>query len=171
MTTRFAIIDPAAGISGDMLLGALIDAGVPARQVIDLPARLGYPDLPVTVSRVRRCGVMSTRVTVGELHDQRHQQPDGPAAHGPHHHPHAIAERLRRAAISESIRERAITAFQLLTRAEADVHGTTPDDVVLHEVGAADALVDIVGALEGFAFLGIEQVSVLPVAVGSGWVT
>jgi uncharacterized protein (TIGR00299 family) protein len=171
MATPFAIIDPAAGISGDMLLGALVDAGVPAALLEELPARLGYPDLGVRVSRVRRCGVMATRVTVGGLDDHRHQEHNGAPTHaGPHHHPPAILERIAGAPLSAAVRERAAAAFQLLTSVEAGVHGTTPESVVLHEVGAADAVVDIVGALVGFEFLGIDRISLLPVALGNGWV-
>jgi uncharacterized protein (TIGR00299 family) protein len=170
MTTRFAIIDPAAGISGDMLLGALVDVGVPAKLFESLPSRLGYHDLSVQVSRVRRCGVMSTRVEVGPGADQQHQHLEQPHGAHHHHHPQAVVERIRRAQLSDRVKERAIAAFQLLTQAEADVHGTTPDSVVLHEVGAADAVVDIVGAFEGFEHLAVAQVCVLPVAVGSGWV-
>jgi pyridinium-3,5-bisthiocarboxylic acid mononucleotide nickel chelatase len=172
MATRFAIIDPAAGISGDMLLGALVDAGVPAALIEEIPARLGFPDLGVVVSRVPRCGVMATRVSVGTADDHRHQHDHhrGTHSHGPHHHPAAILERIARAPLSDQVRQRAAAAFQLLTAAEADVHGTTPESVVLHEVGAADAIVDIVGALVGFEFLGIDRISVLPVALGNGWV-
>lgn len=171
MSTRFAIIDPAAGISGDMLLGALLDLGAPQDLLASLPARLGFTDATITVSRVQRCGMVATRaeVRVGSGHeDRQHLHRDH--AHGDHHHPDDILQRLQRAAISEPVRRKAIEAFRLLCAAEGDVHGVPADSVVLHEVGAADAVIDIVGALEGFELLGIDQVAVLPVALGDGWV-
>lgn len=168
MTTRFAIIDPAAGISGDMLLGALVDAGVPAQLFESLPARLGYANLPIRVSRESRCGVMATRVAVGHAPDEQHQHLEHHA--GEHHHPRDIVARITRSDLSQRVKDGAFAAFQLLTQAEADVHGMTPDSVVLHEVGAADAVIDIVGAFAGFEQLGIDRISVLPVAVGNGWV-
>jgi uncharacterized protein (TIGR00299 family) protein len=183
---RFAILDPTAGISGDMLLGALVSAGAPADRLRDLPARLGFPDVSVEVETVDRCGVQATKVNV-TLPGGAREEPSPPVPdhththdHGHHHsHNHAgtphrhigeLISLVQRAALSPWTRERALQAFRLLGEAEGRVHGVPADQVALHEVGAADAIVDIVGALEGFECLGVSRVYNWPVAVGSGWV-
>lgn len=171
----FAILDPAAGISGDMLLGALVGAGAPREWIEGLPARLGIPEVTIRVEEVERASLWCTKVTVclpggavegpGEAH----------AHHAPHHshgHRHVgeLIEMVRRAPLSDWVRERAVRAFQLLGQAEGRVHGMAAHDVPLHEVGAYDALVDIVGGVEGFERLGITEVYTRPVALGDGWV-
>src|SRR4029077_15156939 len=169
---RFAILDPAAGISGDMLLGALVAAGAPAEWLKGLPARLGVPEVCVRIESVDRCGVRAIKVNVAlpggaeelpaeELH-HHHHHPDHPAPSRGHHGPHRpVGDLIRageRAPLSDWVRERAVRAFRLLGEAEGRVHGVAPEAVALHEVGAADALIDIVGAIEGFEQLGITRI-------------
>ncbi len=167
-----AILDPSAGISGDMLLGALVDAGAPQTWLEGLPARLGIADARVTVSRVTRAAISATnvRVLVGNGHpDDAHLHLD---AHG-HAHGHHVADlvaRVQSAPLSDWVRVRAVRAIELLAEAEARVHGTTAAEVHLHEVGAIDAVIDIIGAIEGFEQLGVKDVYHFPVALGSGWV-
>jgi len=173
---KFAIIDPAAGISGDMLLAALIDAGAPGDWLVGLPARIGLPDVSVTIEPTVRCGIRALFVKVHaadgsvEVPGQLHVH-DGTAQHGSHRHIASLIAQIERARISARTRELAIRAFGLLAEAEGRVHGVPPERVALHEVGASDALVDIVGGIEGFEQLGIDQVYALPVALGSGWVS
>jgi pyridinium-3,5-bisthiocarboxylic acid mononucleotide nickel chelatase len=189
---RFAILDPAAGISGDMLLGALVAAGAPVRWLQELPTRLGAPEVSIRVEPVDRCGVRATKVSVvlpggaeehpAEVlphhhHDHHHTQPQEAAGHahahghdGPHRHIGDLIATVERAPLSAWVRERAVRAFRLLGEAEGRVHGVAPEAVALHEVGALDALVDIVGAIEGFEQLGITRIYTRPVAAGSGWV-
>jgi hypothetical protein len=183
---RFAIIDPVAGISGDMLLGALLSAGAGEEWLRALPARLGFPEVTVEVERVDRGGISCRKVNVRlpggrmELPTESHAHP-----HGPHSHDHDLVEHdrhgphtrigeligvLERAPLSDWVRERAVRAFRLLGEAEGKVHGVPAESVALHEVGAVDALVDIVGAVEGFEQLGITSIYNRPVAVGAGWV-
>jgi len=155
---RIAILDPAAGISGDMTLGALLALGLPAEWLEALPARLGIADVRVTVRDVRRASITCKQVEFAI--------PEQP--HGRH-----VGELLRlveRAPISDWVKERAIRVFRLVGEAEGRVHGVAPEKVHLHEVGAVDAVLDIVGAIEGFERLGVEAVYHLPVAVGRGWV-
>jgi len=155
---RIAILDPAAGISGDMTLGALLALGLPAEWLEELPARLGIADVRVTVRDVRRSSITCKQVEFAI--------PEQP--HGRH-----VGELLRlveRAPISDWVKERAIRVFRLVGEAEGRVHGVAPEKVHLHEVGAVDAVLDIVGAIEGFERLGVEAVHHLPVAVGRGWV-
>jgi pyridinium-3,5-bisthiocarboxylic acid mononucleotide nickel chelatase len=183
---RFAILDPAAGISGDMLLGALVGAGAPPQWLQELPARLGFSEVQVAIDKVDRCGIAATKVHVilpGGREEHPSQELDGhglnpvypPAENGDHHHsPHRrigeLIEIVNRAPISSWVRQRAVQAFSLLGEAEGRVHGCPSDEVSLHEVGAADAVVDIVGAIEGFEQLGITTIYNRPVALGSGWV-
>ena len=163
-----------------MLLGALVAAGAPADWLRGLPDRLGL-DVRVHVEAVDRCGLRATRVDV-TLADGSHEAPSE-LIHQPHTHPHShdhhhaphrhvgeLVEIIQRAPLSDWVRERAVRAFRLLGEAEGRIHGVAGDDVALHEVGAMDALVDVVGGIEGFEQLGIDRIHHRPVAVGNGWV-
>lgn len=190
-----AIIDPAAGISGDMLLGALIGAGASPAWLQGLPGRLGFPEVRIAIEQVDRSGVNATKVTVtlpgGEIeapaelvhshqHETSHAHHHGPAHHqteddrlhhhGPHRHVGELIGIVERAGLSPWVRERAVRAFQLLGEAEGKIHGLPADKVPLHEVGAVDALIDIVGAIEGFERIDAQEVYHRPLALGSGWV-
>jgi uncharacterized protein (TIGR00299 family) protein len=157
---RIAIFDPAAGISGDMTLGALLALGVPATWLEELPGRLGVGNVRVTIRDARRSGITCKQVEFAI--------PEGPEAHG--RHVGELIKLVQRAPVSDWVKERATRAFQLVGEAEGRVHGVAPEKVHLHEVGAVDAVLDIVGAIEGFERLGVEHVYHLPVAVGNGWV-
>ncbi len=155
---RIAILDPAAGISGDMTLGALLSLGLPASWLEELPVRLGVGDVRVTVRDVPRAGVTCKQVEF-EIPAQPHGR-----------HVGELVRLVERAPVSDWVKERAVRAFQLVGEAEGRVHGVAPDKVHLHEVGAVDAVLDIVGAIEGFERLGTQGVYHFPVAVGKGWV-
>ena len=157
---RIAILDPAAGISGDMTLGALIDSGLDASWIETLPARVGFPAVRANVRSVQRCGVHAMKVDflIEVAHtDHGRLVPE-------------LIEIVGRADVSERVKQGATKAFELLGRAEGRVHGVSSDKVHLHEVGAIDAVLDVVGALEGFERLGVDAVFNFPVAVGRGWV-
>jgi len=155
---RIAILDPAAGISGDMTLGALLSLGVPTSWLEELPARLGVGDVGVTVRDVRRSGI-----TCKQIDFKIPEQPHG-------RHVGELIELVERAPVSDWVKERAVRAFRLVGEAEGRVHGVAAEKVHLHEVGAVDAVLDIVGGIEGFEKLGVEAIYNLPVAVGNGWV-
>jgi uncharacterized protein (TIGR00299 family) protein len=141
-----------------MILGALLSAGLDASWLEGLPPRLGLEGVTVTVRDTKRAGVSCVQVEFGIA----------PQPHGRH-----VGELIRLvqgAPLSDSVRERAVTAFRLIGEAEGRVHGVAAEQVHLHEVGALDAVLDIVGAIEGFEQLGVEAVYHLPVAVGRGWV-
>ncbi len=158
---RIAIIDPAAGISGDMTLGALIDLGLEMSWLESLPGRVGFPSVGVSSHQVTRSGVRATKVEF----DIRAAETGG---HG--RHVAELIDIVRKADVSPHVRAKATRAFELLGEAEGRVHGVEPERVHLHEVGAVDAVLDIVGAAEGFERLGVDAVYNLPVAVGDGWV-
>src|SRR5213596_3372817 len=155
---RIAILDPAAGISGDMTLGALLSLGVPPAWLEALPGRLGFAGVGVVIRDAIRGGVNCKQVefTIPE-------QPHG-------RHVGELVGLVERTPVSDAVKERAVRAFRLIGEAEGRVHSLPPEDVHLHEVGAVDAVLDIVGAMEGFERLGVEAVYNLPVAVGHGWV-
>ena len=155
---RIAILDPAAGISGDMTLGALLSLGVPVSWLEELPKRLGLDGVAVTVRDVRRAGIMCKQVEFA-IPDQPHGR-----------HVGALVRLVEHAPVSDWVKQRAVRAFQLVGEAEGRVHAMAPEKVHLHEVGAVDAVLDIVGGIEGFEKLGVEAVYHLPVAVGQGWV-
>ncbi len=168
-----------------MVLGALLGAGAKETWLRALPARLGVPEVAVEIDRVSRGGLNCLKVNV-RLPGGRFEPPAEPHSHphdhhgnhdslhdshhGPHRHVGELIAAVERAPLSEWVRERAVRAFQLLAEAEGRVHGVPTDQVALHEVGALDALVDIVGAIEGFEQLGITRIYHRPVAIGSGWI-
>jgi len=181
---RFAILDPVAGASGDMLLGALVAAGAEPDWLRALPGRLGFPGVQIDIGQVDRCGVLATKVDIRlpdgtqelpsrplgdheEHHDDGHHEPHD---HGPHRHIGELIELIERADLSTPVRERAVRAFRLLGEAEGQIHGLSADEVPLHEVGAVDALIDVVGSIEGVERLGITRIYNRPVALGNGWV-
>ncbi|HTR20652.1 MAG TPA: nickel pincer cofactor biosynthesis protein LarC [Gemmatimonadales bacterium] len=154
---RIAIIDPAAGISGDMTLGALLAVGARNDWLESLPGRLGLGGVTVSIRNVRRCGV--------ECRQVEFRIPEQP--HG--RHVGELVRLVEGAPLSDWVKQRAVRAFQLLGAAEGQVHGVAPERVHLHEVGAVDAVLDIVGAIEGFEQVGVTQIYHRPVAVGNGW--
>jgi pyridinium-3,5-bisthiocarboxylic acid mononucleotide nickel chelatase len=155
---RIAYFDCFSGVSGDMTLGALVSAGWDRAELATLPGRLGLEGVSVTVSDARRGPFAATRVEVGV-----------PGAQ-PHRHLHHIEAMLGRAEITASVRAAALRVFTRLAEAEAEVHGSTPAKVHFHEVGAADALVDIVGAIEGLERLGVDEVYASTLRLGRGMV-
>ena len=187
-----AILDPAAGVSGDMLLGALISAGAPREWLQGLPRRLGLDGVTVEIEDVLRASLRAIKVTVrapdgrteepadveaenGHLHPSHGHTHHGHHAghshgHAPHRHVSELLDILDRAEISPRTHARARRTLELLAEAEGLVHGMAPERVALHEVGALDALVDMVGVIEGFEQLNIEDVYTMPLALGNGWV-
>lgn len=149
--SRTIWIDASAGASGDMLLGALVGAGVPLELLQAAVDDVAPEPVTLRVEDVARNGLAATRVHVE-------------AAESHHHR----TWRDVRAMLGGHDRARAV--FERLAVAEAAVHGTEPDDVHFHEVGALDAIADVVGAAAGLDHLAADSVVVSPVAVGSGTV-
>jgi hypothetical protein len=153
---RIAYFDCFSGISGDMTLAALVSAGWPAEELRALPARLGLQGVTVDVVETKRGPFVATQVNVEVAERQ------------PHRHLEGIAKIINAAALDATVRDRALQVFTRLAEAEAEVHGSTVERVHFHEVGAADALVDVVGALEGLRALGVEEVYASPLRLGRG---
>ena len=167
----------AAGVAGDMLLGALVDAGADRDAVADALAGLGVDGYALTFERVQRGGVTATwaNVVVHDVHDDHHHH-DGrhDDRHGAGSHPHRPAREvfalLDAADLPERVRRRATAAYRALAEVEGEIHGIDPDDVELHEVGALDAIVDVVGTCAALESLDVDHVVCAPIAVGVGTV-
>jgi len=153
---RIAYFDCFSGASGDMCLAALVSAGWPADALIALPARLKLQGVTVTVGEARRGPFVATRVEV---------QAEG---RQPHRHLRHVAAMIEAAELDAGVKAQALTVFERLADAEAEVHGSTREQVHFHEVGAVDALVDVVGTLEGLRSLGVAEVYASPLRLGRG---
>ena len=153
-----AYFDCFSGISGDMTLGALIDLGVPPAWLKESIATLPLSGFDIEVSDVVYNGIRAKRVNV--------------SAHEHHHHRHYadIRDLIARSPLAEPVRRMALSIFSRLAEAEAGVHGCRPEEVHFHEVGAVDAIVDVVGAALGLHHLGITAAVGSPVPTGRGFV-
>ncbi|HEX4424111.1 MAG TPA: nickel pincer cofactor biosynthesis protein LarC [Terriglobales bacterium] len=188
---RIAYLDCFSGISGDMFLGALVDAGVPARLLEDTVAALNI-GARLEISKVTRSGITATKVNVlasdalAEVVTHEHSQHTHDHDHGhPHTHSHdekhshshehtrvlkEIREIIFKAAIGANAKTTAIAIFEALGAAEAKIHNMDIDKVHFHEVGAVDALVDIVCTAVGAEALGVDEMVCSSLNVGGGTV-
>ncbi len=153
-----AILEPFSGIAGDMTLAALVDLGLDQGWLRALPARLGLEGVTVRLERVRRAGIECAKVDFSIP-----AQPHG-------RHLQHIREIVRRSDAPEDVKERANEAFTAIATAEASIHGSSVDHVHLHEVGAVDAILDVVGSIWGFAQLGVSEIYCGPISTGDGTV-
>jgi uncharacterized protein (TIGR00299 family) protein len=176
-----------SGISGDMTLGALLDAGLPLDALKQAFGSLALPGVHVHADRVLRAGVSATKFTV-HAHQPSRVTPAsaGQAAKADHHHDHShhdhdhehgahrslpeIFELIDRSALSPAGRDRAKAMFQRLAEAEAAIHQMPVDQVHLHEVGALDSILDVVGTVFALDWVGADRVVCSPLNVGGGMV-
>ena len=189
--TRLLYLDLFSGVSGDMLLGACLDAGVPLDAVRAALGSLGLDDYDVSVTRVLRAGVSATRwvlderIPAGAVPSQErelvhgheigpaHGAADGPRhEHGgaPHRHVAGIERLIARSALAPASRDRAIALVRRLAAIEAEIHQMAIEDVHLHEVGALDSIVDIVGGVFALEWFGADRIVASPMNLGSGTV-
>ncbi len=161
-------LDTFSGIAGNMFLGALLDAGLSRRELTEDLAGLGVPHRLV-VSKVKRGPLAARYVRVEVPGAARHSQHHDP--HDPKHHGRSWRE-IRRvlvaARLRPPVRERALAIFASLAEAEGRVHGVAAERVHFHEVGAVDAIVDVVGAAAALDRLGVTRVTATPPALGHG---
>ncbi len=149
-------VDASAGASGDMLLGALIDAGVPVEVVSAAVDAVAPEPIRLTPEPVLRNRFRATLCQVDIPESTTHRTWRD------------VSELLDQAPLAEAVRARAHATFERLAAAEAAAHGGSPEDVHFHEVGALDAIADVVGVCAGLVHLGLDALVVSPVAVGSG---
>jgi uncharacterized protein (TIGR00299 family) protein len=152
-----AYFDCFSGISGDMTLGALVDAGVSIDALRSELSKLNLPGYRITAEKVTRSGIAATKVNVNL--DEKKQ---------PVRHLSDIRTIIESSLLSQAVKQKSIRIFVRLAEAEAKVHGTTPDKIHFHEVGAIDAIVDIVGSIIGLELLDISEAVCSPINLGSG---
>ncbi|MEX2316687.1 MAG: nickel pincer cofactor biosynthesis protein LarC [Pirellulales bacterium] len=155
---RIAYLDCASGISGDMTLAALVDAGAELAAIQAGIDSLGLPSCRLVAREVKKCGFRATQITVE--HEPEHA----------HRHLHHITAMIDGGSLAPRQRELAKRIFHKLAEAEAKVHGSTVEKVHFHEVGAVDSIADVVGSAIGFDLLGIERVVCSAVPTGHGYV-
>lgn len=162
-----------AGVSGDMVIGALIDLGVDFQELRQALYGLDLGDYTITATPTERCQIRAIKFDVHLNHTHDHHK----HSHHEHlheHHEHRglreIQTLIKGSKLSQRVKEQSLAIFQRLAEAEGRVHGLAPEEVHFHEVGAVDAIVDIVGACIGFEMLGIDQFICSPLRVGYGQV-
>ncbi|NVL91789.1 MAG: nickel pincer cofactor biosynthesis protein LarC [Desulfobacterales bacterium] len=158
---KVAYFDCFAGASGDMILGSLLDAGLDVERLKKEMGKLHLTHYDLGAKKVSKKGMGGTQavVTVDEDYHSHH-----------HHDLHHIKEIIEESDLERAVKQRGIEIFTRLAEAEAKVHRTTMEHVHFHEVGAMDAIIDVMGAVAGFAALGIEKVYCSPLHVGTGTV-
>ncbi|HEU5423516.1 MAG TPA: nickel pincer cofactor biosynthesis protein LarC [Nitrolancea sp.] len=154
-----AYFDPFSGASGDMILGALVDAGLALDDLLGMLAGLDLSGYELAAERVTQHGVSGTRVSVRVAGEQQARSWRD------------IRALIERAALPDPVRQHALAVFAALAEAEGRVHGVPADAVHFHEVGAVDSIVDVVGAAAGLQLLGVEAVYCGPLSLGSGFVS
>ncbi|HEB69044.1 MAG TPA: nickel pincer cofactor biosynthesis protein LarC [Desulfobulbus sp.] len=154
---KTAYLDCFSGISGNMLLGALLQAGLEEDDLRRTLAALPVSGVRLEIKKVSARGLAALQVRVHVDQDQ------------PHRHLRDIKELLQASTLADPVKQRSLAVFTRLAEAEAVVHGTTPDAVHFHEVGAVDALVDVVGVVAGFHQLQIDTIFCSPLPMSGGW--
>ncbi len=156
---RIAYFDCFAGASGDMILGALVDAGLDPDALKAQLAKLNLTHYDLQVQAVLKKGIGGSQVLVAVDQDHHH-----------HHQRHLsdIREIIEKSDLKPSVQQKSIQIFTRLAEAEAKVHRTKIENIHFHEVGAVDAIIDVVGAVSGLQLLKIEAVFCSPLHVGTG---
>jgi uncharacterized protein (TIGR00299 family) protein len=154
---RIAYFDPFSGASGDMILGALVDAGLRLPDLTTELSKLEIGGYSIRAERVGQHGIHGTRVTVDVTEDVHSRTWSD------------IRQLIEGSSLDAPIKSGALQIFERLAIAEAKVHNTTPDDVHFHEVGGVDAIVDICGACIGLTSMGIDAVMCGPLQLGHGF--
>ena len=172
---RLAYFDCPSGAAGDMILGALVDAGLGWEDLRADLERLALPGYALERREVMKGAFRATKVEVHVAEPGHHGSHEAPAhGHAPHQ-PHrtlpVIRELIARSTLPDSVKASAIRIFARLAEAEGRVHAASPDTVPFHDVGAVDAIVDIVGACIGLHRLGIDAVHCSALPIGGGMVS
>jgi uncharacterized protein (TIGR00299 family) protein len=153
-----AILDPFSGIAGDMTLGALVACGLDPEWLRTLPARLGLDGVRVEISDVQRAGLACVKVDF-DIPPQPHGR-----------HVGTIRKIIAASLAPDAVRAKADSAFMAIATVEGAMHGVPVEKVHLHEVGAVDAILDVLGSIWGLSLLGVTAVYVGPIALGDGTV-
>ncbi len=172
--SKIAYLQCPTGIAGDMFLGALVSAGVPLDFLIENLSQLNLTDeYQLREEKVVKNGQSATKVHVDLTHHSHHHHSNEHSHQHSHHHNRHLPEikqLIEQTNLPLKVKENSIAIFEKLAIAEASVHGTTKDQVHFHEVGATDALVDIVGTCIGLDYLQVEKLYCSPLPTGGGTV-
>src|SRR5918997_471410 len=155
---RTLYFDCFAGASGDMILGALVGVGVDPRSLTEKLSALNVSGYEINFETVDRSGISATHARVHTAHEHTHR------------HLGDILKIIYESDLSDQVKDRAARVFSRLAEAEARIHNVPVERIHFHEVGALDAILDVVGACIGFELLGIERLSCSELHVGSGMV-
>ena len=167
---KIVYFDCFSGISGDMILGAFVDAGLDINFLQEQLAQLHLHGYEISAEKIKRAGISGTKVHVIITHKATH-------SHATHHHHSThlnlsgIKTIIENSNLHQDIKRDSIRIFQRLAEVEAKVHNTSPEKVHFHEVGAIDSIVDIVGAVIAIKHLGIEKIYFSPIPTGYGYTT
>lgn len=156
---KIVYFDCFAGASGDMILGSLLDAGLGLEQLRGELAKLHLTHFDVQVQKVEKRGIGGSQALVHIDQDHHHHH---------HRHLHHIREIIETSDLEATIKRRSVEIFTRLAEAEAKVHRTSVDHIHFHEVGAMDAIIDVVGSVAGLSALGVERIYCSPLHVGTG---
>ncbi|MEG6523218.1 nickel pincer cofactor biosynthesis protein LarC [Desulfotomaculum sp. 1211_IL3151] len=146
-----------SGISGDMIIGALLDAGLPFRELEEELAKLNLANFQIKSEKVIKKGITATKFSVVTDEQQ------------PHRHIGDIHKIIQESSLEEPIQGTVMKIFNRLAEAEGKIHGVSPEKIHFHEVGAVDAIVDIVGAVVSLHKMNITKITASPLNVGGGW--
>ena len=166
---KILYFDCFAGAAGDMILGALLDAGLPFEALRAALGSLAVEGYDLAADRVLKAGLTATKFRVLEHEGVPAGSTRGPSGHA-HYHLSDIRGAIERSALSTAGKARASRMFTRLAEAEAAIHGTTLERVHLHEVGALDSIIDIVGAVFALEWFGADRIVVSPMNTGNGMV-
>ncbi len=155
---KIAYLDCFSGVSGDMFLGALLDAGLPMEELERALATMPLGGYRLEAAKVSRCGLSGSHFRV-HVEQKSHHRDLGD-----------IRGIITSSGLNPDIKARSLEMFERLARVEAAAHGTDPEKVLFHEVGAVDSIIDIVGSVFAFQFMGIDSLHVSPLPLGSGFV-
>jgi hypothetical protein len=158
LAVPIAILDPFSGISGDMTLGSLVDVGLDPAWLRALPGRVGLDDVEVIITSVKKADIACKKVDF-----LISKQPHG-------RHLNEIRAIVERTAAPENVKALAHRVFEAIAEVEGEIHGVPPDHVHLHEVGAVDAILDVLGAIWGFSELGVSRVYCGTISLGDGFI-
>jgi uncharacterized protein (TIGR00299 family) protein len=154
-----AFLDCFSGISGDMLLGAFLDAGLDKQQLIEQLELLQLPEFSLHTEKTNKGTINATRVQIKNTESH-------------HHRTHAdIIKIINNSTLPQPVKETALAIFQTLAEAEAAVHNVPVQDIHFHEVGAVDSIIDIVGTAIAIHLLNIKKIIVSPLPMSTGWIT
>ena len=156
---NIAYLDCFSGVSGDMVLGAFLDLGLPRNLLRETLKKMDLPDLVLSISREERGGLSGTALRIKQKHP------------GHSHRSYRVIKGIiEKSKIERQVKEKSLLALKNLAEVEARIHGQAIEEIHFHEIGALDTIVDMVGAALGFHYFQIREVTASPVPVNQGWV-